>query len=402
MYDRNDRYKYGNNKYRYEQVSNVRYPKPRARAKAHMPIGTVVFMILFITAIAIGSFFLGMKTFETKYGVPSREGNVTERIVNVKSGDSEISEISAAAEIASASSVVITNETTQQSGSGFVYDNKGAIITCYHVIEKANQVKVKLSNGKVFYSSDIRGDEMSDIAVIMLKDSNGQPLNTKSSQINIRETDIDKTENILIIGQTGSAHSAAGAAIRATVTHNKMQKEKDFGYGECYEIENIVIRTQDIPLYHGLSGGFIADLNGNFAGMIYGMGTEDETAGYVIPAFEVRNIVDDLIEKRNVSGRPELYGVEFSQVDNPGEDRPHIGLYVAKINVDKIEDTSLVVNDYIVKAGGFEIKTEADWIEYLKTKKAGSTINIEVRRSGQTDTIPVILKLKQRQGNDIN
>jgi PDZ domain-containing secreted protein len=97
-----------------------------------------------------------------------------------------------------------------------------------------------------------------------------------------------------------------------------------------------------------------------------------------------------------------LYGVEFSQVDNPGEDRPHVGLYVAKINVDKIEDTSLVVNDYIVKAGGFEIKTEADWIEYLKTKKAGSTINIEVRRSGQTDTIPVILKLKQRQGNDIN
>ncbi len=414
MYDKKDLKKYGQNRYasnrrQVEVRSTVGLPRPqrppRGRTQAKVGVASVsavIFLILFISAVAVGAFFLGMRTFESKYGVVSQKGDTTDRIVSVESEKNNITEISAAIDTASANSVVVTNEAIQKSGSGFVYDNKGAIITCYHVIQNAKpeQIKVQLNNGAVYSSLDIRGDELSDIAVIMLKDSNGQPLNTAAQQGTIRKTELNKTENIFVIGQTGTEKITAGAALKATVTHNKMRNVNTCKYGEVCDIENIQIRTNDLELYPGLSGGFIADLEGNFAGMIYGMSQDDKNVGYALPVYELTKIVDDLIEKKCVLGRPEMYGVELVQVDVPTEDREYTGLYVGSIKGDKITDTSLEVGDYIKSVGGYDIKTEKDWLEYLKTKKAGSTISMDVIKNGKKYETKATLILKQRAGND--
>ena len=57
---------------------------------------------------------------------------------------------------------------TQSLGSGFIIDKSGIIITCNHVIQSAEGIFVKLTNGKEYEAKVIGADPTSDIAIIKI------------------------------------------------------------------------------------------------------------------------------------------------------------------------------------------------------------------------------------------
>src|SRR5262249_33553980 len=54
-------------------------------------------------------------------------------------------------------------------GSGFLVDPKGVILTNYHVVGGADQVEVTLADGRKFTSKDIKGDRMTDLAIVRIE-----------------------------------------------------------------------------------------------------------------------------------------------------------------------------------------------------------------------------------------
>src|SRR5262249_10172860 len=60
-------------------------------------------------------------------------------------------------------------------GSGFIIDPKGVIVTNYHVVSGAGKVRIELKDGTQYTSTDIKGDQKNDLAIIRIHPNSSLP-----------------------------------------------------------------------------------------------------------------------------------------------------------------------------------------------------------------------------------
>ncbi len=137
-------------------------------------------------------------------------------------------------------------------GSGFVYDNKGHIVTNNHVVEDAEKIEVIFSDGVELKAKLIGTDKKSDIAVIQVENTSYPPLPRGDSSA------VKVGEMVMAVGSPyGFSQSVTTGIISALDRHAGINTYESF------------IQT-DAAINRGNSGGPLVDMNGNVGLVIDG------------------------------------------------------------------------------------------------------------------------------------
>ena len=171
------------------------------------------------------------------------------------------------------------NQERTGEGSGFIWDDKGHIVTNYHVVATASIVDVEFADGTQYPASVIGLDPNSDLAILKV-DSNGKtliPLNLGDS------TNVKVGNHTIVIGspfgQEFSMSSGIVSAIKRTVpSQNAM-----------FSIPNVI--QTDAAINPGNSGGPLMDIDGNVIGInsqIISRSGGNQGIGFAIPINSVK------------------------------------------------------------------------------------------------------------------
>ncbi len=379
---------YNNHRYSYEVRSRV----PRVGAVRRMSPLAIVFLVIFILGACIGSGFLGArlvanslekKTPDTQTTIIYRDS--TDRGENLSSSGEPKTPAQVAA-VAKQSVVEIFTETatyfsadaelvSSGAGSGVIISTDGHILTAYHVVEDAEQIKVRLSGNTVFNAEWIRGDKLSDLAVVKI---NAQTLNSATVGDSAK---VQPGEEIVAIGNPLGG-------LGGTVTCGNVSALNRAVTIDGNEMSGLI--QLSCSLNPGDSGGGIFDMYGSLVGIVNarGIGDYGVNIGFASPIGEAIKIATDLMRNGYVTGRVDTEVFDVREISN-SETTP-AGLYFMGVNNEDVH-TTLVRNDYIVSVAGVEISTKSEWDDVLNSKSVGDTVEIVYRRQGVEGTVRMVL-----------
>jgi S1-C subfamily serine protease len=295
------------------------------------------------------------------------------------------------------------------SGSGFVYDDQGHIVTNYHVIEGAKNIQVIFADGAAYTGEVIGSDSTYDLAVIAL------PAETLDGRA-LRPVPLGDSDTIRV----GQFVVAIG---------NPFGLDQTVTFGIISSLDRIIespdgryigeaIQT-DAAINPGNSGGPLFDLQGQVIGVnaqIVSPSQVNAGIGFAIPVNAVKRVVPDLIADGFY--RHSWMGVRFFPValsESLAESFAELGAEVPARGVlilgvesnsaaaqaglrggDRSVNTPYgevtVGGDAIVAIDGNTITSPSGLIAYLETRtRPGDTIQITVLRDNEEQTFPVTL-----------
>ncbi|RKQ37326.1 S1C family serine protease [Oceanobacillus halophilus] len=169
------------------------------------------------------------------------------------------------------------NESNTITGSGFLYNNKGDIITNAHVINEADVLNVRTANARVYPAAVVGISEKTDIAVIRV------PQLASEQSLPIEKEEVAEIgDEVIALGSPHGFHNTVTLGIISGKDRNF--SVDGFDYNNVYQIS--------APITHGNSGGpLIKRDTGEIIG-INSVGTEDGLIGFSIPIAEVINQIE--------------------------------------------------------------------------------------------------------------
>jgi serine protease Do len=311
------------------------------------------------------------------------------------SNDTALLGVAGVVEKASGSVVEITVKATisspyygdmisEGSGSGVVLTADGYIVTNNHVIEGAQEITVRLSDGTEYTGTLVGTDEETDLAVVKI---NASDLPT----IAFANSDELKVGEIAIA--IGNPLGTLGGTVTSGIV-SALNRELTF---EDSTMSNLIQTSAAVN--PGNSGGGLFDESGNLIGIVNAKststssGTSVEGLGFAIPSNTVRSITDSLIAYGYVTGRPEL-GISVLDINNTQMAFYYrvneYGVYVAAVT----KENGLEVGDRIISIEGKSIQTGDEVKAALKDKAVGDTLTFVVNRGGSEVTVQVPLTEK--------
>jgi serine protease Do len=273
-------------------------------------------------------------------------------------------------------------------GSGFIVDPKGYIITNYHVIEKADQIYVKLSTdpdnedlGRV--ARVIGTDKATDLAVIKIDTSS--PLPT------VKMGNSDATE-------VGDSVEAIGSpfALAQTVTAGIISaKNRTIEPGAGGQFQHFI--QTDAAINPGNSGGPLLNMNGEVIGVntaIYTQSGGYQGLGFALPSNTVVDVYNDLIGPSHKKVRGSI-GIRFNQGLSGAVNRVYgfkNGVLVQQVQPGgPAEKAGLKAGDIILTIDGRSIKDGDDMVNEIASRRPGSSVRLGYLRDGkQADTTVAI------------
>lgn len=282
------------------------------------------------------------------------------------------------------------NKIPQGTGSGFIWDKAGHVVTNYHVIQGADQALVTLHDQTTWEATLVGAEPDKDLAVLRIKipDERLRPIKVGESH------NLQVGQYALAIGNpfgfdqtlTTGIVSALGREIES-VTRRPIQG---------------VIQT-NAAINPGNSGGPLLDSAGRLIGVntaIYSPTGSYAGIGFAVPVDTVNRIVPQLIAHGKVT-KPGL-GVEmadevtvrrllgktgvlvYNVVEGGGADEAGI-MPIRRDRFGRLE------YDLIIEIDGKEIKNGVDLYRVLDTKAVGDTVEVVVERNGSKKTFNVTL-----------
>jgi S1-C subfamily serine protease len=266
------------------------------------------------------------------------------------------------------------------TGSGFVWDASGHIVTNFHVIQGADAVRVTLSDGSAWSAALVGFVTDKDLAVLKIDTPTGllDPVELGSS------ADLVVGQHVLAIGNPfGLDHTLSTGVIS--------------GLGrEIMSVGNRpiqgVIQT-DAAINPGNSGGPLLDSRGRLIGVntaIFSPTGASAGIGFAVPVDTVKSIVTQLIEHGRVV-RPGL-GVVIDEGDlarragihgalvlvvQPGSPAARAGVVPTRRDA---RSGAIVLGDVIVEMDGERIDDHVDLYRALDRKQIGDTVRLGVLR----------------------
>jgi putative serine protease PepD len=344
--------------------------------REHLRIGaTVAFAALVGAVLGIGSWELLDDDGATVSSTPAAATTTTESPTasSATSGGLSVASVYRAA----APSVVEVRAQsaggTAATGSGFVIDGQGRVVTNEHVIDGADDVTVVTSDGKEHDAEIVGSDRSTDIALLDVRDDANLPLLRLGSTASLSVGD-----PVIAIGSP--------FGLQGTVTSGIVSGlDREIQAPDGFPIDGAI--QTDAALNSGNSGGPLLDARGRVVGVnsqIESRSGGNVGVGYAVPVETVRNVVDQLL----ADGTAE-HGYLGVQLSDPGNED---GVPVAEV-VDggPADDAGLRAGDRIIKIAGETVDAVADVRSAVGGRSPGAEIQVEVRRDGDAKTITVTL-----------
>jgi Do/DeqQ family serine protease len=269
-------------------------------------------------------------------------------------------------------------------GSGVIVDPSGLVVTNYHVIEGASEVKIALADKREFDAEVVLKDEHSDLAMLRLKDAKERfPVLEFANSDELQVGDI-----VLAIGDP--------FGVGQTVTHGIVSAVARTQVG--ISDYRFFIQT-DAAINPGNSGGALVDLNGRLVGIntaIYSRSGGSQGIGFAIPSNMVRVVVASARGGSAAVRRPwlgaKLQDVTAEIADSLGLKRPS-GALVANVAADgPAARAGLQTGDLIVSIDGTVVDDSNAFDYRFATKPLGGTAQIGVLRQGREIVAAVSLQ----------
>jgi Do/DeqQ family serine protease len=270
-------------------------------------------------------------------------------------------------------------------GSGVLVDPSGLVVTNYHVIEGASEVKVALSDKREFDAEIVLKDEHSDLSVLRLKNaSESFPVLDFANSDDLQVGDV-----VLAIGDP--------FGVGQTVTHGIVSAlaRTQVGIGDY----QFFIQT-DAAINPGNSGGALVDVSGRLVGIntaIYSRSGGSQGIGFAIPANMVRVVVASAKGGSAAVKRPWL-GARLQEVtpeiaDSLGLKRPS-GALVANVNAEgPAARAGIKTGDVIVSIDGTVIDDPHSFDYRFATKALGGNAKVALLRQGREVAVTIALQL---------
>lgn len=263
-------------------------------------------------------------------------------------------------------------------GTGFIINDEGYIVTNYHVINGANQVKVTLSDGKEVNAKIVNYDQEQDLAVIKITDDIKVPGVAELGDSSI----LQAGDEVIAIGNP-LGKEFAGSVTKGIVSSPHRIVDMNG--------KKVTFIQTDAAINPGNSGGPLVNTKGQVVGINTAKktGTAVEGIGFAIPINEVRDRLDAL-------SKPILkLGIQIREVDAQTAKANDLveGIYVVSVQeFSPAEKAGLQAGDLITKVDGKRVKTAEELNKIKEQHKAGDTLKLQVYRNKKYVDIDIQLE----------
>jgi serine protease Do len=262
-------------------------------------------------------------------------------------------------------------------GSGFIVKPEGVILTNAHVVDKADEVVVRLTDKREFKAKVIGVDKLTDVAVLKI---DGKDLPTVK---------IGSTKNSSVGDWVVAIGSPFGFdnTVTAGIISAKSRALPDEGY--------VPFLQTDVAINPGNSGGPLFNLNGEVVGInsqIYSRSGGYQGLSFAIPIDVAMNIEQQLLEKGKVSRGRLGIGVQSINQDLASSFGLQSNSGALVSNVEKsgpADKAGLELGDVILKFNDQPIDRSSDLPPMVASMAPGSTVKMEVWHKKQLKTLTV-------------
>lgn len=367
----------------------------RSTFSKHTAVAIALACILSSSALGFGGGLLASNlnatedTSVSNVATPASSASVVSSSSDSGSGAMTVSEI---VNSASESVVEIRTQVTQvnsfmqtvsgeAAGSGVIISEDGYIVTNNHVIEDADSISVRLSNGDSYDATLVGTDPQTDLAVI------------KIEATGLKAATMGDSDALQVGDETVAIGNPLGE-LGGTVTNGIVSAlDREITLGD----ETMNLLQTNAAINPGNSGGGLFNDQGELIGIVVAKssGSGIEGLGFAIPINDAKPVISDLIEKGYVSGRGQL-GVSMIDISDAQTAFlyrvPQTGTYVAAVNDGSAaQKAGLKVGDGIIAVGDQEVSSATEIKNALKDYNAGDTVTLTILRDSQQMKISVTL-----------
>ena len=263
-------------------------------------------------------------------------------------------------------------------GSGVIVGD-GLVVSNFHVVENATDIRIVLADRREFDGELVLADEEADLAVIRLDSDEDLPA------LDFADSDALEVGDLVLaignpfgVGQTVSSGIVSGLA-------------RTGRGGGAFNAGGYFIQT-DAPINPGNSGGALVDMSGRLVGINTQIVTRSGGSngiGFAIPANLVERVVAQAADGAASFTRP-WAGIEVQLVDSDisdalGLDRPK-GLLVRSLSsASPFEEAGIRAGDVILAIDGYDINAPAELGFRLSLQEIGDVIPVTILSDGETE-----------------
>ncbi len=268
-------------------------------------------------------------------------------------------------------------------GSGVILSPDGLVVTNYHVVGKASEIRVALKDRREFPAKVVLADKAADLAVLKLDGARDLPA------LKLRNSDTVQVGDLVLaigdpfgIGQTVSSGIISGLARSAL----------SVGLGNGYYMQT------DAPINPGNSGGALVDMHGELVGINSAILTRSGGSngiGFAIPSNLVRAFLRQAEAGKSRFVRPwsgmETQPVDAALAQTIGLDRPE-GVLIARIaDQSPFAAAGLRKGDVVLSVDGRSVNTPQELSYRLTVTGIGQKIAVAYLRKGARKNVDVAL-----------
>lgn len=254
------------------------------------------------------------------------------------------------------------------TGSGFIISSDGFILTNYHVVKDATKITVKTNDEKEYIGKLIGKDKYSDLAVIKIDKNNLKPVKLADS------SKIRPGQWAIAVGSPHGLNNTVTLGIISAVKRNVPQ------------LSNVSFIQTDAAINPGNSGGPLLNIKGEVVGINTAIIGHAQNIGFAVPINTAKSVVEQL-KKGKTIGHPWI-GIAMSELTDElakalGVAKGTKGVVIGKIMPDSPAFKSgLQQGDIIQRIDGKTYTSSKDIQDYIKSKKVGNTVNVQILRDG--------------------
>jgi Do/DeqQ family serine protease len=271
------------------------------------------------------------------------------------------------------------------TGSGFIINKEGDIITNAHVVDGADRVTVVLKDGRKLEGKVLGRDPLTDIAVVKVSEANLPVVSLGSSQ------NLQPGEWAIAIGNPLGLDNTVTAGIISALGRSSGQIGVD---------KRVSFIQTDAAINPGNSGGPLLNQKGEVIGVNTAIIQGAQGLGFAIPIETAQRIAKQLISKGSVSRA--YLGIQMLTLDPSVKkelnESPNSDIKVTEENgvlVTRVVPSSpaasagIRTGDVIVKINGENVASADTIQQFVEGKTVGDKLQLELKRNGQNVNVSV-------------